>query len=549
MTGKIFRSTFLVGILTFLVCVGLFLGMLYQYFENRVYTELQSEANFVAHGVMAVGDDYFIGLDTSNRITRVAPDGAVIYDSVGDPAAMENHGDREEIKEALAGGEGKASHYSEIFMEKTLYYASRLDDGTVVRVSCTQNSVFTLLLAMTTPICCLLLLVLAMSGFVAFRVTKKITGTIDGINLDRPEMPEGYNELEPLVMRLREQNYTIRRQMEELSRKQREFTAITENMNEGFILVDNRANLLSYNSSALHILNAAPTGEGVSVLQLNRTAKFRETVSRALTGERSEAMLSINDRSYQVIANPVTAAGQVTGAVLVILDVTEKEQRDELRREFTANVSHELKTPLTSISGFAELIKSGLVEPGRIKEFAGDIYDESVRLINLVEDIIKLSKLDEEDFTPEREEVDIYSLAKSVAARLAPAAEKMDVAVTVNGESTSVLGVAQILDEMIYNLVENAIKYNKPGGSVTVAVEDGKISVSDTGIGIDEAHRARVFERFYRVDKSHSREIGGTGLGLSIVKHGAKFHDALVELQSEPGKGTRITIDFQKQEI
>lgn len=548
MTSKIFKNTFLVGVLSLLACAAVFMGVLYQYFEARIFTELQSEAAFVTQGVEKAGGSYFGGLTSDNRVTWVAADGTVLYDNKADAASMENHLSRQEIQDAINTGSGRTVRYSNTLMTKTLYYAQLMPDGTVLRVSCTQNSVGTLVMAMITPMLWVLVLLLVLSAVLSSRLAKRVTRPINQMDLDNPALSDAYPELEPLVQKLRDQNLTIRSQMEELSRRQREFTAITENMSEGFILIDNRANMLSYNSSALRILDSAPQQSGGSVLGLNPSQEFRQAVDSALAGRHEEVLLNLGDYSYQVIANPVTADGQVTGAVLVILDVTEKEQRDALRREFTANVSHELKTPLTSISGFAELIRDGIVEKDKVSEFAGDIYDESRRLITLVEDIIKLSRLDEGSFSPEKENVDLMALAGEIIQRLRGAAAQRDVSVTLEGGGAAVFGVRQILDEMLYNLVENAIKYNKDGGSVTVAVEETvsgpRVTVKDTGIGIPYAAQGRVFERFYRVDKSHSKEIGGTGLGLSIVKHGAKYHDAQVSLESEPDKGTAVTIQF-----
>jgi two-component system, OmpR family, phosphate regulon sensor histidine kinase PhoR len=548
MTSKIFKSTFLAGVVCIIACAAVFLGILYQYFEARIFTELQTEADYVSQGVEKAGSSYFDGLISDNRVTWVAKDGTVLYDTQVDAVTMENHASREEIKEAMENGSGKSVRYSDTFMTKTLYYAQRIPDGSVMRVSCTQNTVGTLIMAMITPVLWVMVLLLVLSGFLASRLAKRITRPINQLDLDNPTVGDTYPELEPLVQKLREQNLTIRSQMAELSRKQREFTAITENMSEGFILIDNKAAMLSYNSSALRILDREPEDGATSVMQLNSTPDFRQAVGEALSGRHGEALLSIGECSYQLMANPVTSDGQVTGAVLVIMDVTEKEQRDALRREFTANVSHELKTPLTSISGFAELIRDGLVEGDKVSEFAGDIYDESRRLITLVEDIIKLSRLDEETFLPQKENVDLMELSREIIDRLQSAAEARNVTVALKGGGASVEGVRQILDEMIYNLVENAIKYNKAGGSVTVTVEEDisgpSVRVEDTGIGIPYAHQGRVFERFYRVDKSHSKEIGGTGLGLSIVKHGAKYHGAQVSLESEPDKGTAVTIRF-----
>ena len=548
MTTKIFQNTVLIAILVIILCTAMFLGILYGYFEDQVFDELASEAALAGHGFELEGQAYLEGVDTGNRITLVAPDGTVLYDSLGNEDEMENHRNREEITEALENGTGAAARYSQIYLAKSLYYATRLSDGNVLRICCEQYTVMALLFDMITPLIWILLAALVLSGILASRLAKRITKPINELNLDHPSLNHTYKELAPLLSRIRQQNQTIQQQINELSSRQRQFSAITENMSEGFLLIDNRTNVLSYNSSALRILGATPTQELRSVLQLNRSHELREAVDSALAGEHTETLLNVSERCYQLIGNPVSANGQVTGAVLLVLDVTEREQREDLRREFTANVSHELKTPLTSISGFAELMMNGLVGETQVREFAGDIYSESRRLISLVEDIINLSQLDEQPHAPEREPVDLYALSADVLQRLAPAAAKRNITLTLAGESSSVNGSQHILDEMVCNLCDNAIKYNRENGSVTVSVtkEAGhvKLLVSDTGIGIPAAHQARIFERFYRVDKSHSKQIGGTGLGLSIVKHGAQYHDAQVSLESEENRGTTITITF-----
>ena len=548
MKGKIFQNMVAVGTVVFALCVTIFMGALYEYFESRVYGELESEAKLAVQGVASGGMDFLTGLDIPDRLTWVAADGTVLYDTAADASTLENHAGREEIDQALRTGEGKSAHYSQVYLEKTLYYALRAGDGTVVRLSCTQNSVLTLLLGMVVPLLWILLLAVVLSAVLASHLAKKITRPLNEIDLENPEQSGTYPELNPLLHRLGEQNRTIRRQMEELSRKQREFTAITENMSEGFVLIDNRGAVLSHNTSAVRIMD--PEAVGNEALDLSRFGQFRQAVTTALSGQHWETMLERAGRIYQVVANPVTASGQVTGALLFMMDVTEKEQREQLRREFTANVSHELKTPLTSISGFAELMKDGLVPREKMKEFAGDIYRESQRMINLVGDILKLSRLDEGgEFT--RERVDLYDLAMEIADRLAPEAVRTGIHISVTGKHGAVTGARQILDEMLYNLCDNAIKYNVPGGKVSMEVRPGEkttaVTVSDTGIGIPYADQDRVFERFYRVDKSHSREVGGTGLGLSIVKHGAQYHNAEVTMDSTPGKGTSITVIFPNQ--
>ena len=547
MTAKIFKNMLLLGTMVFLLCVAIFMGALYEYFENRVYEELKSEAELAVQGVTNGGVDFFNDLRMTDRLTWVAADGTVLFDNVADASTMENHSNREEIIEALETGVGMSQHYSDIYLEKTLYYALLASDGTVVRISCVQNTVITLLLGMFGPILWIFLLAFLLSAILASQLAKKITEPLNKIDLDAPEQNKAYPELHPMLQRLAEQNNTIRHQIDELGRRQKEFSAITENMSEGFVLIDNRGAVLSNNASAAQLISPKGTG-GTGGLQLGESPQFRQGVNIALSGQHWETLLEREGRIYQAVANPVTAAGQVTGALLFMMDVTEREQRETLRREFSANVSHELKTPLTSISGFAELMKEGLVPQEKMREFAGDIYKESQRLIDLVGDIIKLSKLDEgADFTQEK--VDLYELSMDIADRLAPEAVWNDIHMSVSGKHCTVTGVRQILDEMIYNLCDNAIKYNVPGGKVHVEIRRGRgmasVIVSDTGIGIPYAEQDRVFERFYRVDKSHSKEVGGTGLGLSIVKHGAAYHNADITINSTPGKGTAITLTFK----
>ena len=394
---------------------------------------------------------------------------------------------------------------------------------------------------------------LILAAVLANRLSKGIIRPILDLDLEHPEDCETYDELTPLLSRLKRQNDTIQQQMNLLKQRQTEFAALTDNMSEGFLLLDRQGHVLSHNSGALRLLGVEePEGE-VNVLVLNREEPFRQAVDEALSGKRSQQMLHLNGRYCKLLANPVLADGKPAGAVLVLLDVTEQEQRDELRREFTANVSHELKTPLTSISGIAEIIKGGLVKPQDIPGFADDIYGEAQRMIRLVEDILRLSQLDEGGSSLQTEEVDLYHLAQEVAGRLTPAAVKGQVTLEVTGGPVRISGVRQLLDEMISNLCDNAIKYNRPGGRVTISVSrsdrGAELSVSDTGIGIPPEDQSRVFERFYRVDKSHSQAIGGTGLGLSIVKHGAAFHGADLSLESQPDRGTTIRLTFPGQNV
>ena len=553
MTAKLFRTSMAVAVSVMVLSIALFMGMLYQYFSDQMMTELESETWLVSRGVELDGMDYLNGLHTTSRVTWVAADGTVLYDNEADASTMENHADREEIREALTSETGTAQRFSSTLSEQTLYVTQRLSDGTVIRLASAQKTVGLLLISMIQPILIILVLSLLLSAVLASRLSKGLIKPILSLDLEHPEDCETYDELTPLLSRLKRQNDTIQQQMNLLKQRQTEFAALTDNMSEGFLLPDRQGHVLSHNSGALRLLGVEePEGE-VNVLVLNREEPFRQAVDEALSGKRSQQMLHLNGRYCKLLANPVLADGKPAGAVLVLLDVTEQEQRDELRREFTANVSHELKTPLTSISGIAEIMQSGMVKPEDIQSFAGDIYQEAQRLIALVEDIIRLSRLDEGAESLEREPVNLLSIAQDVARRLDSAAQKAGVTLKVMGLSVEVRGIPSVLDEMVYNLCDNAIKYNHPGGTVNVTVaptDDGsaEVTVEDTGIGIPVEDQSRVFERFYRVDKSHSKEIGGTGLGLSIVKHGASLHGAQIHMDSQVGRGTSVQLLFPHHE-
>ena len=548
MTARIFRSIFLVATAVLLACFILIFGMLYEHLGQQIQAELQTEAIYIAQGLAQSGMEYFNGLRGTNRITWVAADGTVLYDSDSEAAAMENHADREEIQEALTGGSGESTRYSTTFDERRIYFATRLSDGTVLRVSSAQHSVWVLIMGLLSPVIMIFVLAAILSGVLASALSKRILRPVNAIDLEHPEQSEVYEELSPLLSKIYNQNRVIDSQIEELQRKQAEFTAITENMSEGFLVIDDHTDLLSYNSGALRLLGAEAGLSRRSVLALNRSEGFRKAVELSLSGEHCEQLFEREGRYLHIIANPVYHEEHVAGAVLVILDITEKHARESMRREFTANVSHELKTPLTSISGTAEIIKNGFVKPEDIPHFAGNIYDEAQRLITLIGDIMRLSQLDEDSVPFEKGPVDLYELASSVLCRLEAAAGKRGISLTLSGEHATVNGVSQVLDEMVFNLCDNAVKYSRENGHVRVFVseENGHVAlrVEDDGIGIPAADQARVFERFYRVDKSHSKEIGGTGLGLSIVKHGAAFHNARVALESELGKGTTVTVTF-----
>ena len=538
MTGKIIRSLFSLAMLVLVIGAALFSGILYGYYEKQSFASLAQEAEQLQQTMEYVSPEQ---MRSADRITLISPDGTVLYDSVARADAMENHLSREEVVQALREGTGKSSHYSSTVLKKNLYYALRLEDGNVLRLSREQSSLGAMLLNMAWPIAATVAGLLLLAAGLSVRLARQITQPINAISPDDPQ--NVYPELQPLTQRLRQQRETIRNQMDELSRRMREFSAMTENMSEGFLHIDLRGHVLTENHSASMLL---PT-DADNIAKCSQR-ELCQAAQQALTGQRCERLLQQGERTLSVIASPVLESGQVTGAVVLTLDVTEREQREKLRREFSANVSHELKTPLTSISGFAELMSQGLVPPDKVREFSLDIQKECTRLTNLVEDIIDLSRLEEGGGDMTWEDIDLYTLCDDVLQSLEPVAKRQTVTLRLAGESLQVRGVYQVLREMIYNLCDNAIKYNRSGGSVTVAVARSagraSVTVADTGIGIPYEDQSRVFERFYRVDKSHSRAIGGTGLGLSIVKHAAALHGAEIKLQSQPEDGTVITVLF-----
>lgn len=548
MYKKIFRSTFAVAVMVLLMSVVLIMGILFEYFEGQLQNELKTEASYISQGLKNDGIEYFDDFNSkTRRISLITPDGTVIFDTNADKSKLDNHLQREEVQQAIKSGSGTSVRYSDSMLEKTVYYAEKLEDGNILRVSTTQYTVFTVLLGLMQPVIVVMLIALLLSIFLSSRASKSIIKPINELNLDNPAENVTYDELAPLLHKIAIQNKTIDEQLKEAGQKQEEFRLITENMNEGFLVIDKAARLLTHNTSALKLLGGNGS-EQESVFMLNHSKDFIETIEKALSGESCEKIARINNKAINLIASPVYEDKKLIGAVIIIIDMTESVEREQLRREFTSNVSHELKTPLTSISGFAEIMKDGGTPEETVKDFSKSIYDEAQRLITLVSDIIKISELDENTNAFESESVNLYELAQSVAKRLQPEADKKNILIRLKGNDTYVVGVRKILDEMISNLCDNAIKYNKDNGSAEIDVhtENGfaVLSVSDTGIGIPEESKNRVFERFYRVDKSHSKAIGGTGLGLSIVKHGAIYHKAKITLDSKEGKGTSISIVF-----
>ncbi len=548
MFSKIFRSNFITSMIILLMSFVLIFGVLFDYFEARIFEELESEAGYIFYALKKDGVDFINKFnEKGKRITLISEDGTVLADTSAITEELENHSDREEIKDAMKNGKGTSSRYSDTLMQKTLYYAEKLDDGTILRVSTTQNSVIMIFLGLLQPLIIIIVLALIISIFLSYRLSKAFIKPINELDLDNPTSNETYEELTPLLKKISAQKVTISKQIKEAKQKQEEFNLITENMSEGLLIIDKDLNILSYNHAAKNLFEVDDAENG-SVLAFNRSSGFRNTIETALSGERSENDITHEENTYNLIANPVYENDKIIGAVIVIIDVTESVKRQQLRQEFTSNVSHELKTPLTSISGFAEMLKSGGTPDETVKDFSSSIYDEAQRLITLVSDIMKISELDEGAAPVEKERVDLYELSKDIVKRLTPIADKRNINFNIIGDAVKVYGVRKILDEMIYNLCDNAIKYNKERGTVDVVVNqaNGKISVTvrDTGIGIPASEQNRVFERFYRVDKSHSKLVGGTGLGLAIVKHGAAYHDAEVSLQSTEGKGTSVTITF-----
>lgn len=551
MTKKIFKSTVLVSASVLILGIAFVLGILYQYFGKQLDTELAREASYLAYGVEQQGEEYLQHLkNTDSRITYIGEDGTVIYDNEADAAEMENHKDREEFQEALATGAGEAQRMSSTLSEKTVYYAKRLSDNSVLRVSSTQYSAFALVLQLIQPVLCIIFVMLILAGVFASKIAGKIVEPINELDLEKPDENEIYEEVAPLLGKINRQNRQIRTQLEEARRNQEEFSIITENMQEGLLVIDSYTMILSGNSSAWKIFQVDKPGTGRSVYSLDRNEDFRKVIETVLEGKHGSALLHLDNEFVQLIANPVNRDGRTVGAVLLLMNETEKVQRENLRREFSANVSHELKTPLTSISGFAEIIQDGFVKEEDVKKFAGRIYKEAQRLIQLVEDTIRISQLDEGENPYEWENIDLYTVAKDVCGNLNEAAKKKNVHLYIEGERLICRTVRPILEEILYNLCDNGIKYNKDNGIVTILIKDlgneVQLSVEDNGIGIPREDRKRVFERFYRVDKSHSKEIGGTGLGLSIVKHGVTFLGGTLKLVSEVDKGTEITVTLPK---
>ena len=549
MTRRIFRAVCAAALAVFLVTMALILGVLYEYFSSVQQNQLKVETALASQGVEQSGAVYFDGLKTSNyRITWIAPNGSVLYDSSSDSESMENHLQREEIREAISTGFGESTRYSSTLMERSLYCAQRLEDGSIVRLSVSHGTVLLLLLGMIQPILIILFVAAILAFVLASRLSKRIVEPLNRLNLDEPLENKEYDELAPLLRRLRSQQMQLKQQASTLRQKQNELNTIVGNMQEGMVLLDKTGRVISINNSAKRLLDAAYANFGDSLLTVSRNPELHSVVEQALAGENAGIRTELHGKIIQISAAPIRSESEVSGAAIVFFDITQREKAEQQRREFTANVSHELKTPLHSISGYSELLKCGLTAPGDVQPFAEKIYDETHRLIALVEDIISLSHLDEGGKDLQFTEADLYKSAEAVVESLRDLAASSNITITVHGENSVINGVPELIRGIIYNLCDNAIKYNRPGGRVEVTVQDHILVVNDTGIGIPKEHLDRIFERFYRVDKSHSKEVGGTGLGLSIVKHAALIHKAEVTVESTVGEGTTVTVTFPKGE-
>lgn len=553
MTKRIFRNILLAAICVFLAAAVLFMRVLYDYFSASLQSQLKGQLDLAAQGVLHEGIEYFEGMHAEKyRITWIGTDGSVFYDSASDIHEMENHFEREEIREALAEGYGESSRYSSTLTERYLYSAKRLPDGTVLRLSATQNSMLVLLLGMLQPIGIIVAIAAILSIVLASRLSKNIVKPLNNLNLDEPLSNNGYDELSPLLHRIDMQQRQIRNQSNQLRQKQNEFETLTRGMAEGIVLLDSKGFLVSMNRAAeALLLSPRSMTIGENILALNDSPELAKLLDQASGGRHEERTMTLRNRTYRISANPVIEDRKIHGVVLLLLDITEKENAEKMRREFTANVSHELKTPLQTISGCAELLANGVVKEKDVPEFSKRIDAEARRMIWLVNDIIRLSHLDEGAEDMIWEEIDLLSISQKTASALAGEAAKAGVEIKIDGDCAAVYGIPQFLDSIVYNLCDNAIKYNHKGGTVRIRVkkeEDAvSLSVADTGIGIPPEDRERIFERFYRVDKSRSKEIGGTGLGLSIVKHAARLHGADITVDSTTGKGTVVTVRFQKR--
>ena len=548
MTKKIFQSILLVAGCVLLASLLIIMGFLYDYFGGVEENQLRDELSLAAAAVEDGGTDYLSRLTADRcRLTWIAADGSVLYDTKTNAESLENHASRAEVSQALATGTGESTRYSSTLMEKTMYYAQRLDDGTVLRISISRATVGMIAVGMIQPLLIVLIVALILSGLLARRLSRRIVDPLNSLDLEHPLDNDAYEELSPLLKRIHRQHVEIQMQLRELREKTDEFTQITGSMREGLVLLDEHGSILSISAAAQALFGADAQCVGRDFLTIERSHEISAAIQAAAADGHSEVRAERAGRVYQFDISRITSDGKFLGTVILAFDITEQEFAERNRREFTANVSHELKTPLQGIIGSAELIENGMVKPEDLPRFVGHIHAEAVRLVTLIDDIIRLSQLDEGDAMP-TEPVDLLAVSQEAAENLHDAAAARNVTVSVTGQPAVLPGVRRLIYEIVYNLCDNAIKYNRDGGrvDVTVAADAGgsSITVADTGIGIALEHQGRVFERFYRVDKSHSKASGGTGLGLSIVKHAVQYHHGRIELESTPGTGTTIRVVF-----
>ena len=548
MTKKIFQSILLVAGCVLLASLLIIMGFLYDYFGGVEENQLRDELSLASAAVEDGGTDYLSRLTADRyRLTWIAADGGVLYDTRTDAESLENHASRAEVSQALTTGTGESTRYSSTLMEKTMYYAQRLDDGTVLRISISRATVGMIAVGMLQPLLIVLIVALILSGLLARRLSRRIVDPLNSLDLEHPLDNDAYEELSPLLKRIHRQHVEIQTQLRELREKTDEFTQITGSMREGLVLLDEHGSILSINAAAQTLFGADAQCVGRDFLTIERSHEISAAIQAAVTDGHSEVRAERAGRVYQFDISRITSDGKPIGTVILAFDITEQEFAERNRREFTANVSHELKTPLQGIIGSAELIENGMVKPDDLPRFVGHIHAEAARLVTLIDDIIRLSQLDEGDAMP-TEPVDLLAVSQEAAENLHDAAAARDVTLSVTGQPVVMPGVRRLIYEIVYNLCDNAIKYNVDGGRVDIAVASGtdgsSITVADTGIGIAPEHQSRVFERFYRVDKSHSKASGGTGLGLSIVKHAVQYHHGRIELESTPGAGTTIRVVF-----
>ena len=551
MIKKIFRSTLLANFLVLLASLALIMGALYRYFTQVQMEQLQTQTALAAKGISAEGMDYFDGLKTaSTRITWVDNTGVVLYDTDYDAQTMENHGDRQEIKDALETGYGESSRYSSTLTQTSLYIAQRLNNGTVVRLSVTQHSIFLLLLGLLPTLLLIVLVVIGLSVLTAKYTAKRLVQPLNQLDLDAPLENPAYEEISPLLRRIDHQQKELGLQEQLLLQRKGEFDTIISKIREGMILLDKNGQIISMNPAAQSLLQTDESSIGKEILELVRNLQLHQLIEEGVAGRKGETIFNVDQTTYKVLARPVISEDQLTGMVLLFFDVTDQWQAEQMRREFTANVSHELKTPLHIISGYSEMLRNQLVSEDDVQVFAQKIYTESQRMVQLVEDIIHLSLLDE---SPQiaMEDLDLHQLAQESLESLSGKASQKQIALHLKGEEAQIQGNRALLSSVIYNLCDNAITYNQPKGDVFVTIRQTEkntiLEVRDTGIGIPKDEGERIFERFYRVDKSRSKKVGGTGLGLSIVKHALKCHGASIQVDSQIGKGTRMIVTFPRE--